>query len=153
VIETNIACAVPDTPLIELLAEASDAPMLPNGDPKRSALPTFFRSWSRVAWGDLLRSFPDEDGVELSKYGQAREEFFRLVTAAMLTEIAEELEATVQMTSSATAATRSRASLRPTRSDPRDTSGCQDDEDLYDLGPGWPPPGADNVLKFLAMDG
>ncbi len=86
------ACALCDSRLIDRLEQATDAARYVgrNGEPgqvKRTALPGFFKTWAKVAWGDLLRSLPDEDGAELGDRGPAREEFRRLVRDAMLTQV------------------------------------------------------------------
>lgn len=83
----NVACAVPDSKLIDQLAGASDAPLYKGGGLNRNALPGFFKSWAKVAWGDLLSELPDEDTAELGTNSPARDEFRRLVREAMFTEI------------------------------------------------------------------
>jgi putative DNA primase/helicase len=80
------ACATPCTVVIDRLANAEDAPRYKGGAVNRGSLPTFFRSWSRVAWGDLLGSLPDEDTAELGENAPAREEFRRLMRDLMVTE-------------------------------------------------------------------
>lgn len=87
-IPMGVACAVPDSALIERLAAAVDAPKYPGGSIKRNGLPGFFKNWCRVAWGDLLATLPDEDTAELAEDAPAREVFRRLVRDAMLSEIA-----------------------------------------------------------------
>ena len=82
-------CAVPDSPLIERLATAVDAPKH-RGDPpsvNRDALPSFFNKWAKVAWGDLLSALPDEDDAEIGGAEPIRDEFRQLVADAMLSEI------------------------------------------------------------------
>jgi hypothetical protein len=89
-VQMNEACAVPDSDLIEQLTTAADAPSYKGGGINRNALPTFFKNWAKVAWGDLLRALPEEDQVPLSGASGgtvAGDEFRRLVTDAMLTEI------------------------------------------------------------------
>lgn len=81
------ACAVPDSKLIDRLAGTTDAPRYKGGGLNENALPGFFRTWAKVAWGDLLGELPDEDHAELADEGAAPEEFRRLVRAAMLTEL------------------------------------------------------------------
>src|SRR5262249_14627880 len=66
---------------------ATDAPRYKGGTLNRNALPAFFRTWSSVAWGDLLAGLPDEDSAELGNDGPAPEEFRRLVREAMLAEV------------------------------------------------------------------
>jgi putative DNA primase/helicase len=80
------ATSTPTTKLIDRLATASDAPKV-EGGVKRSALPKFFSTWSKPAWGDLLESLPTEDDAVLGTDGPARDEFRRLVAAAMVTEV------------------------------------------------------------------
>lgn len=85
------ACAVPDSELIARLAGAADAPAFKGGSVNRAALPAFFRSWAKVAWGDLLRSLPEEDNLDPDADPDAleatREEFRRLVAQALLTHV------------------------------------------------------------------
>jgi hypothetical protein len=87
------ALATPDSSLIELLAEAADAPRYTPregqivGDVKRGALPALFKKWSPVAWGDLLAQLPDEDTAELGAGAPVGVEFRRMVRDALLTEI------------------------------------------------------------------
>lgn len=83
----GVACSVPDSPLIERLAEAVDAPRYQGGGVKRHSLPSFFKTWSRVAWGDLIASLPDEDDAELGVDAPAAETFRRQVREAMLSEV------------------------------------------------------------------
>jgi hypothetical protein len=82
-----VACGVPDSPLIDRLARASDAPRTAEGGVKWGALPKFFASQARVAWGDLLNGLPDEDGVAQGDDAPAREEFRCLVRDALLSEV------------------------------------------------------------------
>jgi hypothetical protein len=86
-VQQSVACAVPNSKLIERLAAATDAPCYAGGGIKRPALPGFFKTWAKVAWGDLLDSLPDEDGADLGTVGIAREEFHRLVRDALLTTV------------------------------------------------------------------
>ncbi|MBA4065465.1 MAG: hypothetical protein C0501_17475 [Isosphaera sp.] len=81
------ACAVADSVLIARLERAADAPQYQNGAVKRGSLPAFFKTWSRVAWGDLLNSLPDEDGADLGAGSAAAEAFRRMVRDAMLSEV------------------------------------------------------------------
>jgi hypothetical protein len=81
------ACSVPDSGLMDNLFSAVDAPQLRTGGTNRQALPAFFRSWARVAWGDLLVSLPDQDHAELASDAPAAEEFRRLVREALLTDV------------------------------------------------------------------
>jgi len=83
----NHACAVPDSNLIARLAAASDAPTYQGGGVKRGSLPTFFSTWARVAWGDLLADMPEEDAAQLGTDSPTREEFRRLVREALLSEV------------------------------------------------------------------
>ncbi|MFM8270922.1 MAG: hypothetical protein ACKODX_01095 [Gemmata sp.] len=84
------ACVLCDSELIELLSKAADAPRYAgkNAEVKRSALPGFFKTWAKVAWGDLLRSLPDEDAADLGGSAAARDEFRRLVRDALLSQVA-----------------------------------------------------------------
>jgi hypothetical protein len=50
-------------------------------------MPGFFKTWARVAWGDLLNTRPEEDEAELGQDAPAREEFWRLVREAMLGQV------------------------------------------------------------------
>jgi hypothetical protein len=85
------ACAVPDSKLIAALAGATDAPAYVNGgkrgDVKWASLPNFFKTWAKVAWGDLLTDLRDEDDADLAVLGTARDEFRRWVRDAMLSEV------------------------------------------------------------------
>lgn len=81
------ACAVPTTELIEKLATASDAPRYQGGAVKTGSLVSVFKTWSKVAWGDLLSELPDEDTAILDAEGPAADEFRRLVKEAMFTEV------------------------------------------------------------------
>jgi hypothetical protein len=84
------ACAVPDSGLIARLAEASDAPRFASasgGGVKHQSLPSFFKTWARVAWGDLLAALPDEDHAELAGDEPAPEQFRQLVREALLSEV------------------------------------------------------------------
>ena len=83
----GVACAVPDSALIEKLAAATDAPRTRLGDVNRNGLPGFFKTWAKVAWGDLLASLPDEDVAALAPDTLAGTEFRRLVREAMLAEV------------------------------------------------------------------
>ncbi len=76
------ACAVPTTALIDQLAGASNAPQYRGGGVNENALPGFFRTWVRVAWGDLLASLLDEASGPACD--TAREEFVRMVREALL---------------------------------------------------------------------
>jgi hypothetical protein len=80
------ACAVPDSDLIARLAGAADAPRQ-NGAVKWNSLPGFFKNWAKVAWGDLLRSLPEEDDADPAATAPAREEFRRMVRDALLSEV------------------------------------------------------------------
>jgi phage terminase large subunit-like protein len=83
------ATAIPDSDLIRRLESASDAPRFlgPGGGVKRHNLPGFFRTWAKVAWGDLLKALPEEDEADLEAIGDVRDEFRRLIREAMLTEV------------------------------------------------------------------
>jgi hypothetical protein len=83
----QVGCGVPDSQLIAALEGAADAPRFKGGAVNRNALPAFFKTWSRVAWGDLLLSLPDEDAAALADDAPACEEFRRLVREAMLSEV------------------------------------------------------------------
>jgi hypothetical protein len=86
VVPMGVACAVPDSELIDRLAGAKNAPRFAGGGVKENALPGFFKTWAKVAWGDLIRGLPDEDAADLGSAAPAREEFRRLVREALLTE-------------------------------------------------------------------
>ncbi len=81
-----VGTAAPTSPLIDRLMHAADAPTC-NGYVKRGGLPGFYRSWARVAWGDLLTELPDEDDADLGAESPPGEEFRRLVRAALLCEV------------------------------------------------------------------
>ena len=81
------ACTVTNSRLIESLMAATDAPRLRNGDIHRQAIPAFFRTWSKVAWGDLLAALPDEDDAVIGNDAPACEEFRRLVREALFSEV------------------------------------------------------------------
>jgi hypothetical protein len=81
------ACGSPDSGLIAALAAATNAPTYAGVGVKWQSLPTFFKTWARVAWGDLLHDLPDEDDAELAVLGTARDEFRRWVRDAMLSEV------------------------------------------------------------------
>jgi hypothetical protein len=83
----GVACGVPDSPLIERLAHAADVPRTAEGGVKWGALPKFFTTWGKVAWGDLLAALPDEDAAALDGEAPAGEEFRRLVKEALLSEV------------------------------------------------------------------
>lgn len=91
-IPMGVACAVPDSDLIAKLQNATDAPRFAaengkSGGVKTGALPRFFSTWAKVAWGDLRKSLPDEDTAELSADAPAGEEFRRLVRDALLGQL------------------------------------------------------------------
>ena len=86
------ATSLCDSKLIKRLECATDAPRYAGkngtqGEVKRDSLPGFFKKWSRVAWGDLLGSLPDEDTAALATHGPASDEFRQLVRDAMLTQL------------------------------------------------------------------
>lgn len=81
------ACSVPTSPLIDRLAGAADAPRYQGGGVKHHSLPGFFKTWAKVAWGDLLAALPEEDEAEFGQDAPAAEEFRRLVREAMLSEV------------------------------------------------------------------
>ncbi len=87
----QVACSVLTSVLIGRLATADDAPRHRSGkqfgEINRNALPAFFKTWSRVSWGDLLSELPDEDTAALKSTEPAADEFRRLVRDAMLSEI------------------------------------------------------------------
>ena len=80
------ACTVANSRLIAEMAKADDAPRLRTGEVNFQALPSMFKTWARVAWGDLLQSLPDEDGAEDGNTEAAREQFRQAVREAMLSE-------------------------------------------------------------------
>ncbi len=81
------ATAVSDSDLIAQLALASDAPTYRGGGINRNGLPGFFKTWGKVAWGDLLRSLPDQDTADLASDAPVCKEFRGLVRNALLTEV------------------------------------------------------------------
>lgn len=83
----GVACSVPDSKLIDRLAAAVDAPTYRGGGVNRNALPGFFKTWSKVSWGDLLAELPDEDTAALGGDAPTGEEFRRLVREALLSEV------------------------------------------------------------------
>ncbi len=86
-VQMGEACAVPDSGLIARLAAAPDAPRYKGGGLNHNALPGHFRTWAKVAWGDLLKALPDEDGAALGAGSAAGETFRRMVRDAMLSEV------------------------------------------------------------------
>jgi hypothetical protein len=70
--------------LIDLLAQAVDAPRWQQGGPvKHPALPSFFKTWAPSAWMDLIRGLPaEQSGEEISE--TAGDQFRTKVSAAML---------------------------------------------------------------------
>ncbi|HEY1378083.1 MAG TPA: hypothetical protein VGF55_14880, partial [Gemmataceae bacterium] len=81
----GVGCTLPTSALMAELAKAADAPRV-NGVVKVAALPSFFKTWARVAWGDMLQGLPDEDGAGADNIDSARDEFRQMVRDAMLTE-------------------------------------------------------------------
>jgi hypothetical protein len=81
------ACSVACSELIGRLELAADAPRYKGGAVNRNALPGFFKTWAKVAWGDLLKQLPDEDQAELDALGDVANVFRQLVREAMLTEV------------------------------------------------------------------
>jgi hypothetical protein len=85
------ACDCPDSEIIRRLAQAVDAPKRSDGEGgikvNGTALPGFFRTWSKVAFGDLLKSLPEEEAAELGEDSSAGEDFRRMVRDAMLSEV------------------------------------------------------------------
>jgi hypothetical protein len=86
-VDLREACAVPTTALLAALEEASNVPCYKGGAINREALPTFFRKWAPVAWGDLLTGLPDEDHAVLADGCEAACEFRRMVRDALLSEM------------------------------------------------------------------
>jgi putative DNA primase/helicase len=82
----NLACAGSDSDLIEALKGATDAPKYQGGTVKEGALPGFFRNWSRVSYGDLLKGLPDEDDAPDAAVAETKELFHRLIRDAMFSE-------------------------------------------------------------------
>lgn len=80
-----MALDTPTSAVIAALASADDVPTFQGGGVKKNALPGFYRTWARVAWGNLLADLPDEDHAPDT--GLAGEEFLRLVKNAMLSEV------------------------------------------------------------------
>jgi len=88
-IELYSVC-VPDSYIIELLAGAADAPHFTQkngGQLNRDALPEFFYKWGKVAFGDMLRTLPEEINAKTGDDAPARDRFRQLVREAMLQEV------------------------------------------------------------------
>jgi hypothetical protein len=81
-VKPSEACFAASSQLIELLAQATDAPRNPDGSLKRSGLPHFFRNWAPVAWQDLMDLLPEEEGTE--EISPSAEEQFRNKIRAVL---------------------------------------------------------------------
>jgi hypothetical protein len=79
------ACLAPPAALIERLMQSPACPRDDSGEPKCSAVPKLFSTWSRSAWVDLLDSLPDEeDAAEIVE--DAAGDFRRAVFACLNTE-------------------------------------------------------------------
>jgi putative DNA primase/helicase len=72
----------PDTAIIARLATAANAPKTKNGKLNVNALPGFFSTWCKVAWGQLLKELPDED--EMEEVSEAAQADFRHKVATAL---------------------------------------------------------------------
>lgn len=81
------ACYAPSTPLLNLMAQALDAPRDRKGRFDHSALPACFRNWAPVAFTDLLATLEEEPVAGVS-CAPAEEEFRRLVRGGLLTIVA-----------------------------------------------------------------
>ncbi|HKB35071.1 MAG TPA: hypothetical protein VKD72_01370 [Gemmataceae bacterium] len=83
------AISVPTSALIGHLALATDAPRNQEGYVRHQALPSFFRTWVKVAWGDLLDGLFDEDGLkpDTAALALAAEDFQRIVANALYAEM------------------------------------------------------------------
>lgn len=88
-VQMNVACALPTTELIDRLASAEDAPTYKGKNPEinRNALPGFFRTWARVAWGDMLKTLPEEDTAHLGADAPAAETFRQLMRELLTTSV------------------------------------------------------------------
>jgi hypothetical protein len=82
-----VACAVPDSRIIDRLSRAADAPQYKGGGVNHGALPGFFTKWARVAWGDLLRELPEEDADDRGHSCPAREDFRKWIRAVLVQEV------------------------------------------------------------------
>jgi hypothetical protein len=80
-VKATEACFAPPRRLIEQLAAADDAPRNKDGV-RWSALPSFFTTWSKSAWVDLLASLPEEERAEVVS-PDAEEQFRQHVTVAL----------------------------------------------------------------------
>jgi hypothetical protein len=75
-----------DLPLIAALLQAQEVPRDERGEPRRTAVPRLYRDWSPVAWGELLRTLPDEtDDGEIEP--TAEEDFGGRLAAALKRQI------------------------------------------------------------------
>jgi hypothetical protein len=57
----------PTSDIIARLSVADDAPTYKGGGVNRNALPGHYRTWGKVAWGNLLTTLPDEDAGPVSE--------------------------------------------------------------------------------------
>jgi len=72
---------VPDSVVIDRLAEATDAPRDDEGRAKRGRLPTLYATWARVAFGDVLTELPTEEAVSAPRQGRFPRLVARLLTS------------------------------------------------------------------------
>jgi hypothetical protein len=76
------ACNALETPLVDRLLGAKDAPKLKDGRTDYQRIPALFRTWTGTAWADLIASLPEEaDSAEVAP--DAGEEFRGLVAGAL----------------------------------------------------------------------
>jgi hypothetical protein len=75
----------PTSGFIDALALAEGAPTFKGGAVNRNALSGFYRTWIRVAYGNLLIELPDEDDAPEGE--AAKEDFRRMVKAALLKDV------------------------------------------------------------------
>ncbi len=80
-VKQSEACGCPTSEVIQRLAKASDAPQT-DGHVRRQALPNFFQTWARVAWGDLLTTLPHES--DISQTCETASEQFRAMMSRAL---------------------------------------------------------------------
>jgi len=77
----------PTSALIDLLEDAADRQRNPDtGETSRSQLPSLFKKWGPVAWGDLLAEL-QEEGAGGEVCDLAEEEFRGRIGAALLTMV------------------------------------------------------------------
>jgi hypothetical protein len=81
-VKRSEACHGAPIDLIEQLEAAIDAPRGEQMEPKRSAMPGFFKKWAPHAWATMIRDLPEEEEAEeISE--SARERFRAFVRNAL----------------------------------------------------------------------